>query len=86
MDARVGLLYLWAVLVLLTAELKRADAADVYTNTWAVQIHGGPEEADRVAREHGFTNIGNVSFTLHCITSFFKLKKVLPFGCFIKQK
>uniref|UniRef100_A0A4W6EFX3 Furin (paired basic amino acid cleaving enzyme) b n=1 Tax=Lates calcarifer TaxID=8187 RepID=A0A4W6EFX3_LATCA len=36
------------------------DAAEVYTNTWAVQINGGPEEADRIAREHGFINLGNV--------------------------
>nr|XP_040019195.1 furin (paired basic amino acid cleaving enzyme) b isoform X2 [Gasterosteus aculeatus aculeatus] len=60
MDARLALLHLWTVLVLLTAELKRIDAAEVYTNTWAVQINGGPEEADRIAREHGFINYGNV--------------------------
>uniref|UniRef100_A0AAQ4Q453 Furin (paired basic amino acid cleaving enzyme) b n=1 Tax=Gasterosteus aculeatus aculeatus TaxID=481459 RepID=A0AAQ4Q453_GASAC len=67
MDARLALLHLWTVLVLLTAELKRIDAAEVYTNTWAVQINGGPEEADRIAREHGFINyekIGN--FTIGC--------------------
>uniref|UniRef100_A0A4W6EH19 Furin (paired basic amino acid cleaving enzyme) b n=1 Tax=Lates calcarifer TaxID=8187 RepID=A0A4W6EH19_LATCA len=60
MDARVALLHLWTVLVLLKAELKWIDAAEVYTNTWAVQINGGPEEADRIAREHGFINLGNV--------------------------
>ena len=61
MDARVALLHLWTVLVLLTAEWKWIDAAEVYTNTWAVQIKGGTEEADRIAREHGFINHGNVS-------------------------
>ena len=61
MDARVALLHLWTVVVLLTAELKWIDAAEVYTNAWAVQINGGPEEADRIAREHGFINHGNVS-------------------------
>uniref|UniRef100_A0A8D3A6V2 Furin (paired basic amino acid cleaving enzyme) b n=1 Tax=Scophthalmus maximus TaxID=52904 RepID=A0A8D3A6V2_SCOMX len=60
MDARVALLHSWTVLVLLTAELKWIDAAEVYTNTWAVQIVGGPEEADRIAWEHGFINLGNV--------------------------
>uniref|UniRef100_A0A8C3B375 Furin (paired basic amino acid cleaving enzyme) b n=1 Tax=Cyclopterus lumpus TaxID=8103 RepID=A0A8C3B375_CYCLU len=60
MDARVALLHLWTVLVLLTAEVKWIDAAEVYTNAWAVQINGGPEEADRIAREHGFINHGNV--------------------------
>lgn len=53
-----ALLHLWTVLVLLTAKLIDAE---VYTNTWAVQISGGPEEADRIAREHGFINLGNVS-------------------------
>lgn len=57
MDARVALLHLWTVVVL----LKWIDAAEVYTNAWAVQIDGGPEEADRIAREHGFINHGNVS-------------------------
>ncbi|KAM9854075.1 furin (paired basic amino acid cleaving enzyme) b [Aulostomus maculatus] len=60
MDTRVALLHLWTVLVLQIAELKLIDAAEVYTNTWAVQINGGPEEADRIAREHGFINHGNV--------------------------
>lgn len=58
----MALLHLWTVLVLLRAEQRwRTDAAEVYTNTWAVQISGGPEEADRIAREHGFVNHGNVS-------------------------
>lgn len=61
MDARAALLHLWTVLVLLNALPKRADAAEVYSNAWAVQIDGGPEEADRIAREHGFVNHGNVS-------------------------
>uniref|UniRef100_A0A673BNR8 P/Homo B domain-containing protein n=1 Tax=Sphaeramia orbicularis TaxID=375764 RepID=A0A673BNR8_9TELE len=60
MDARVALLHLWTVHVLLSVELKWIDAAEVYTNAWAVQINGGPEEADRIAREHGFINLGNV--------------------------
>uniref|UniRef100_A0AAQ6AL21 P/Homo B domain-containing protein n=1 Tax=Amphiprion ocellaris TaxID=80972 RepID=A0AAQ6AL21_AMPOC len=56
----VALLLLRTGLVLLTAELKWIDAAEVYTNTWAVHINGGPGEADRIAREHGFINHGNV--------------------------
>lgn len=70
MDARVALLLLWTVLVLLLAELKSIDAAEVYTNTWAVQINGGPGEAGRIAREHGFINHGKVSsyyLHLYCI-------------------
>lgn len=57
----MALLHVWTVIVLLTAQLKWNYAAEVFTNTWAVQITGGPEEADRIAREHGFINHGNVS-------------------------
>uniref|UniRef100_A0AAY5F4P5 P/Homo B domain-containing protein n=1 Tax=Electrophorus electricus TaxID=8005 RepID=A0AAY5F4P5_ELEEL len=32
----------------------------IYTNSWAVQIHGGEEAAQRVARKHNFVNHGNV--------------------------
>uniref|UniRef100_A0A665V3W9 Furin (paired basic amino acid cleaving enzyme) b n=1 Tax=Echeneis naucrates TaxID=173247 RepID=A0A665V3W9_ECHNA len=60
----VAVLHLWTVLVLITTELKWIHTAEVYTNAWAVQIIGGPEEADRIAREHGFINLGNVSFVL----------------------
>ncbi|KAM4553978.1 furin (paired basic amino acid cleaving enzyme) b isoform 1-T2 [Fundulus diaphanus] len=60
MDAWVGLPIVWTGLVLLTVELKWIDAAEIFTNTWAVQINGGPGEADRIAREHGFINQGNV--------------------------
>ncbi|XP_061678705.1 furin (paired basic amino acid cleaving enzyme) b [Syngnathoides biaculeatus] len=59
MDTRETVLHIWTVLVL-TAELNWIDTAEVYTNAWAVQINGGPEEADRIAKEHGFTNHGNV--------------------------
>uniref|UniRef100_A0A673X627 Furin (paired basic amino acid cleaving enzyme) b n=1 Tax=Salmo trutta TaxID=8032 RepID=A0A673X627_SALTR len=67
MDARLALLQLGTLLGLLylalelTAELTSAE--EVYTNTWAVHIEGGPQEADRIARKHGFINHGNVSST-----------------------
>jgi len=32
-----------------------------YSNQWSVQIDGGKEEADRLARKHGFVNEGKVS-------------------------
>uniref|UniRef100_A0A8C5EFB8 P/Homo B domain-containing protein n=1 Tax=Gouania willdenowi TaxID=441366 RepID=A0A8C5EFB8_GOUWI len=60
MDARVALLLILAGPVLLTAKQRRTHAAEVFTNTWAVEIRGGLEEADRIAREHGFINHGNV--------------------------
>lgn len=44
-------------LVLLVAD---AHGEKVFTNTWAVHIPGGPAVADRVARKHGFLNLGQV--------------------------
>lgn len=32
-----------------------------FTSTWAVRVPGGDDDADRVANEHGFTNLGKVS-------------------------
>lgn len=32
----------------------------VYTNSWAVKVPGGPEEAERIARKFGFINMGQV--------------------------
>ncbi|XP_035989142.1 furin-1 [Fundulus heteroclitus] len=49
-----------AVFVLLVSGLGSAVGQKVYTNTWAVHIPGGPEEADRIARKHGFINHGHV--------------------------
>ncbi|XP_071272649.1 furin (paired basic amino acid cleaving enzyme) b isoform X1 [Salvelinus alpinus] len=64
MDARLVLLQLWTLLGLLSLALEltaeQTAAAEVYTNTWAVHIEGGPQEADRIARKHGFINHGNV--------------------------
>ncbi|KAM6980915.1 furin (paired basic amino acid cleaving enzyme) a isoform 1-T2 [Aplochiton taeniatus] len=48
------------LLVLLLSELGAAFGQKVYTNTWAVHIPGGPEEADRIASKHGFINQGHV--------------------------
>uniref|UniRef100_A0A4W5MLK0 Furin (paired basic amino acid cleaving enzyme) a n=1 Tax=Hucho hucho TaxID=62062 RepID=A0A4W5MLK0_9TELE len=48
------------LLVLLVSGLGMALGQRVYTNTWAVHIAGGPDEADRIASKHGFVNHGNV--------------------------
>ena len=32
-----------------------------YSNRWTVQIDGANEEANRLARKHGFVNLGKVS-------------------------
>ena len=38
-----------------------------YSNDWAVEIHGGFEMADHIARRFGFTNLGQVSYRNHSI-------------------
>uniref|UniRef100_A0A8C8HXT7 P/Homo B domain-containing protein n=1 Tax=Oncorhynchus tshawytscha TaxID=74940 RepID=A0A8C8HXT7_ONCTS len=48
------------LLFLLCAVACGVVRTEVYTNTWAVHIEGGPQEADRIARKHGFINHGNV--------------------------
>uniref|UniRef100_A0A8C7M062 Furin (paired basic amino acid cleaving enzyme) b n=1 Tax=Oncorhynchus mykiss TaxID=8022 RepID=A0A8C7M062_ONCMY len=60
---RLGtLLGLLSLALEFTAEPTAAE--EVYTNTWAVHIEGGPQEADRISRKHGFINHGNVSSTV----------------------
>ncbi|MEQ2252135.1 hypothetical protein ILYODFUR_018582 [Ilyodon furcidens] len=55
-------LLIGAVCVLLVSGLGSALGQKVYTNTWAVHIPGGLEEADRIARKHGFINHGHNMF------------------------
>ncbi len=33
----------------------------IFSNSWAVEISGGDEVAERIAKRHGFTNLGRVS-------------------------
>ncbi|XP_075711016.1 proprotein convertase subtilisin/kexin type 4 [Rhinoderma darwinii] len=40
-------------------------ALRVYTNSWAVQVPGGPEEAERIARKFGFIYMGQVIHGSH---------------------
>uniref|UniRef100_A0A671UNM4 Furin (paired basic amino acid cleaving enzyme) a n=1 Tax=Sparus aurata TaxID=8175 RepID=A0A671UNM4_SPAAU len=48
------------LLVLLVSGLGPVRTEKVYTNTWAVHIPGGQEEAERIAAKHGFINYGHV--------------------------
>uniref|UniRef100_A0A665THZ2 Furin-like n=1 Tax=Echeneis naucrates TaxID=173247 RepID=A0A665THZ2_ECHNA len=52
-------LLLGPLLVLLVSGLEPALGQKVFTNTWAVHIPGGLEEADQVASKHGFINYGH---------------------------
>ena len=38
-----------------------------YSNDWAVEVHGGSEMADQIARRFGFTNLGQVKLTLETL-------------------
>lgn len=40
------------------------DERPLYTNSWAVEVTGGPEAADRLARKHGLHNLGQVGCSL----------------------
>lgn len=66
MELRPWLLWVIAAagpLVLLVAD---AQGQEVFTNTWAVHISGGPAVADRLARKHGFLNQGQVGVLTAC--------------------
>ncbi|XP_051979189.1 furin-like isoform X2 [Xyrauchen texanus] len=54
------LLLLGAFLVFLTTEIHSTSGQGIYTNTWAVHIEGGAEEAVRIAHKHGFISHGRV--------------------------
>uniref|UniRef100_A0A672HPQ1 Furin (paired basic amino acid cleaving enzyme) a n=1 Tax=Salarias fasciatus TaxID=181472 RepID=A0A672HPQ1_SALFA len=56
----VAVLLFGLLLVLLLSGLEPVLGEKIYTNTWAVHIPGGQEEADRIAGKHGFINHGHV--------------------------
>lgn len=51
-----GLLFL---VFFLLASFALADGG-AFTNSWAVQVDGGDEEAEEIAARNGFTNLGRV--------------------------
>ncbi|XP_073724638.1 furin (paired basic amino acid cleaving enzyme) b isoform X2 [Misgurnus anguillicaudatus] len=54
------LLLLGAFSILKNAEVHANADRGIYTNTWAVHIVGGAEEAERIAHKHGFISHGRV--------------------------
>uniref|UniRef100_A0A8C1XIU2 Furin (paired basic amino acid cleaving enzyme) a n=1 Tax=Cyprinus carpio TaxID=7962 RepID=A0A8C1XIU2_CYPCA len=60
MDLRLASLTLGTLLILVTSGPRPSIGQKVYTNTWAVHITGGEQEAHRIARKHGFVNHGKV--------------------------
>ncbi|XP_061670137.1 furin (paired basic amino acid cleaving enzyme) a [Syngnathoides biaculeatus] len=53
-------LTIWFLLILLVFGLEPVTGQKIYTNTWAVHIPGGQEEAEQVSLKHGFINYGHV--------------------------
>ena len=51
---------LLTVLLASASEQSLAEGDTRYTNDWAVEVWGGPQAADRLAREQGFLNMGGV--------------------------
>ena len=47
---------------------RRSAHSKRYINSWAVEVRGGKEHADEVARRNGFENRGQVSVPLHLAT------------------
>lgn len=47
------------LLVACLISLVSSDDA-LFSNSWAVEIRGGPDIADMLARKHGFANRGQV--------------------------
>ncbi|KAI7814423.1 putative furin A, partial [Triplophysa rosa] len=58
-DLRLALLTLGTLLILVTSGPRPSIGQKVFINTWAVHIAGGEQEADRIAKTHGFVNQGN---------------------------
>ena len=55
---RFGCVLCVSIAVLLTAIA--SEEKPRYTNSWAVEVHGGPEAADALASKYGFINRGQV--------------------------
>ena len=71
MYTRIALL----LVVLYTQHVKLIYSESHFTNTWAVEIKGGPEVAKKVATDHGYEIVRQVSKLLHyswnCISILF---------------
>ncbi|MFT7806701.1 furin-1-like [Arapaima gigas] len=61
MDHRRTVLLLGPLLLLLASAVITSVTQNVYTNSWAVHISGGAEQADFIAKKHGFINLGNIA-------------------------
>ena len=72
-------LLLWSVL---SCFIFFSDALN-YSNRWTVQIDGDNEEANRLARKHGFVNQGKVSSRLKL--NYAKIVDIVVFTIYNQQ-
>ena len=50
------------VIVICSCKPEVSEEEADFSNSWAVEIHGGLEVADDLAKKHGFINKGQVGF------------------------
>ena len=50
-----------ATACLLVCSVHSLEPSNDYTNSWVVEVRGGNDEANRLAKAHGFVNRGQVS-------------------------
>lgn len=67
---RIGL----GVVALLCVGVPCLLALRVYTNSWAVQVAGGPQEVEKITKKFGFISLGQVTtlcpsffISVHCV-------------------
>ena len=53
-------LYFIIIICVAAASVEDEDNEKHYSNSWAVEIVGGKDMADRIAETHGFINMGQV--------------------------
>ena len=55
------------------------DSKQLYSNSWAVELKGGPQAAQELARKHGFIYKGQVCLLINMRTIDERLSKWLEF-------
>ncbi|XP_005989811.1 furin-1 isoform X2 [Latimeria chalumnae] len=57
---RTAFVTLWTLSVLVASVATESVEENFYTNTWAVHVPAGAQEANRIAEKHGFVNHGKI--------------------------
>lgn len=68
------MVFCWIYQIFALVWLFNVSHCNVFLNKWVIEVSdGNPETADKVARDHGFYNLGQVSFSITplSVASFF---------------